>query len=127
MFNNLGIQWAGTLLGCLAAICVPIPVCFYLFGKKLRQKSKFAPTMKPVKKDDEEESIGSESAEDDEDHQHGMSALHATRSVAHHEYPQRSRTRTRSDPTSRPNGTGVNSGSSNPAEGVTSRDVEKQV
>ena len=97
MFNNLGIQWAGTLLGCLAAICVPIPVCFYLFGKKLRQKSKFAPTMLPPKKQDEEESTGDDSESMDDDHQHGMSALHATRSMAHHELPQRYRTRTQSD------------------------------
>ena len=54
MFNNLGIQWAGTLLGCLAAVMVPIPVCFYLFGKKLRAKSKYSPTMmlKPPPPDD---------------------------------------------------------------------------
>lgn len=43
MFNNMGIQWAATLLGCLAVVMIPIPVCFYLFGKKLRMKSTFAP------------------------------------------------------------------------------------
>ncbi|KAA8647872.1 hypothetical protein EYZ11_011368 [Aspergillus tanneri] len=43
MFNNMGIQWAATLLGCLATILVPIPICFYFFGKKLRMRSKFAP------------------------------------------------------------------------------------
>jgi DHA1 family multidrug resistance protein-like MFS transporter len=40
MFNNLGIQWAGTLLGCLAAIMVPIPVVFYIWGHKIRGWSK---------------------------------------------------------------------------------------
>lgn len=44
MFNNLGIQWAGTLLGCLAAIMIPIPIAFYIYGPKLRRKSKFTPT-----------------------------------------------------------------------------------
>ena len=88
MFDNLGIQWAGTLLGCLATVCIPIPVCFYLFGKKLRQKSKFAPTMKPPKKDEEDVDTGS-----DDDHQHDMSALHATRTQAHHELPSKTRTR----------------------------------
>jgi hypothetical protein len=106
MFNNLGIQWAATLLGCLAAICVPIPICFYLFGKKLRQKSKFAPTMAPKKPVDEEESVGEESEDGSvgDDNQHGMSALHATRSIAHHDMPQRYRTRTRtiSDPQQNP-------------------------
>ncbi|KAI0181523.1 MFS general substrate transporter [Hypoxylon sp. FL1284] len=44
MFNGLGIEWASTLLGCVAAILVPIPVIFYLYGHKIRAKSKFAPT-----------------------------------------------------------------------------------
>ncbi|KZF25574.1 MFS multidrug transporter [Xylona heveae TC161] len=51
MFNNLGIQWAATLLGCLAAIMVPIPIVFYKYGHKIRQRSKFAPTF--PKEDDE--------------------------------------------------------------------------
>jgi hypothetical protein len=60
MFNNLKIQWAGTLLGCLATAMVPIPVCFYLFGKKLRARSKFNPTMmlKPPPVDDSAEDEG---------------------------------------------------------------------
>ncbi|KAH9907885.1 MFS general substrate transporter [Xylariomycetidae sp. FL2044] len=44
MFNGLGIEWAATLLGCVAAILVPIPVVFYLYGHKIRAKSRFAPT-----------------------------------------------------------------------------------
>lgn len=48
MFQNLGIQWASTLLGCLAAVLVPIPVGFYFFGKRLRMKSKFAPFFEPA-------------------------------------------------------------------------------
>jgi MFS transporter, DHA1 family, multidrug resistance protein len=43
-FDNLGIQWAGTLLGCLAAVMIPIPFIFYRWGPKIRAKSKFAPT-----------------------------------------------------------------------------------
>ncbi|KAI2870257.1 hypothetical protein CBS76997_5599 [Aspergillus niger] len=43
MFVNLGVQWAGTLLGCLAAIMIPIPVGFIMFGPALRRRSKFAP------------------------------------------------------------------------------------
>lgn len=45
MFNNMGIQWAATLLGCVATALVPIPVIFYLYGKRLRMKSRFAPTL----------------------------------------------------------------------------------
>lgn len=45
MFNGMGIQWASTLLGCVAAALVPIPVLFYMYGAKIRQRSQFAPTM----------------------------------------------------------------------------------
>ena len=44
MFKALGINWAGTLLGCVAVVLVPIPVIFYKYGAKIRAKSKFAPT-----------------------------------------------------------------------------------
>lgn len=47
MFHSLGVNWAGTLLGCVALVLVPIPVCFLIFGQKIREKSPFAPTMKP--------------------------------------------------------------------------------
>ena len=48
MFQGMGIQWASTLLGCVAAALVPIPVLFYLYGHKLRAKSKFAPGPPPA-------------------------------------------------------------------------------
>ncbi|KAI9734851.1 MAG: hypothetical protein M1834_001930 [Cirrosporium novae-zelandiae] len=44
MFDSLGVQWAGTLLGCIAAALIPIPALFYIYGARIRQKSKFAPT-----------------------------------------------------------------------------------
>ncbi len=44
MFVNMEIQWAATLLGCIAAILVPVPIFFYIYGPRLRQKSKWAPT-----------------------------------------------------------------------------------
>lgn len=77
MFNNLGIQWAGTLIGCIAVVLVPIPVLFIKFGPRLRQKSRFAPTMK--RKPAEPES-GSGSDDNDD---HSFVALAATRSRAH--------------------------------------------
>ncbi|KAF2120475.1 major facilitator superfamily [Lophiotrema nucula] len=46
MFQGMGINYAATLLGCIAAVLVPVPVWFYLRGAKLREKSKFAPTPK---------------------------------------------------------------------------------
>lgn len=49
MFVNLGVQWAGTLLGCLALIMIPIPLAFIKWGPALRKKSKFAPTFEPAR------------------------------------------------------------------------------
>ncbi|KAI9835536.1 MAG: hypothetical protein M1819_001987 [Sarea resinae] len=43
MFNGMGIEWASTLLGCVAVVLVPIPVFFYVYGRKIRARSKFAP------------------------------------------------------------------------------------
>jgi DHA1 family multidrug resistance protein-like MFS transporter len=54
MFKALGVNWAGTLLGCVALCLVPIPVCFYIYGEKIRRKSAFAPT-KPLEPVSEEE------------------------------------------------------------------------
>ncbi|KAL2857325.1 major facilitator superfamily domain-containing protein [Aspergillus pseudoustus] len=45
MFVNMGVQWAGTLLGCLSAIMIPIPLAFIAWGPKLRRKSRFAPQL----------------------------------------------------------------------------------
>lgn len=43
MFNGIGINWSMTLLGCVAALLVPLPVVFLIWGPKLRKLSKFAP------------------------------------------------------------------------------------
>ncbi|KAJ9626559.1 hypothetical protein H2203_004192 [Taxawa tesnikishii (nom. ined.)] len=44
MIEGMGVQWAGTLLGCVAMLLVPLPIIFYTRGARIRQKSKFAPT-----------------------------------------------------------------------------------
>lgn len=55
MFDTLGVDWAGSLLGFLAVAFLPIPFLFYAFGPRLRKMSKYAPTdLKVPKKDDEE-------------------------------------------------------------------------
>ena len=74
MFNGMGIEWAATLLGLLATCMVPIPVLFYIYGKRLRAKSKFSPTMmlKPPPADDSES----------EDEEPQMVAVMASRSHA---------------------------------------------
>lgn len=45
MFNGLGVQWAGSLLGFVALALVPIPVIFWKYGARIRARSSFAPTM----------------------------------------------------------------------------------
>lgn len=58
-----GIQWAGTLLACVALALVPLPVLFYLKGAKIREKSKFAPTFSQSNKDDHVEDQESDDLE----------------------------------------------------------------
>lgn len=48
MFDGMGIQWAGTLLGCVAVVLAPIPFVFYKYGAQIRQKSAYAPTAPPT-------------------------------------------------------------------------------
>ncbi|KAI0200583.1 polyamine transporter 1 [Astrocystis sublimbata] len=44
LFKGIGIQWASTLLGGVAALLVPIPVLFLIYGHRIRAKSAYAPT-----------------------------------------------------------------------------------
>lgn len=39
LYASLGANWAGTLLGLLEVVCIPIPFVFYLYGHKIREKS----------------------------------------------------------------------------------------
>jgi DHA1 family multidrug resistance protein-like MFS transporter len=41
LFHNLGVQWANTLLGCIATILILAPVLLYFYGDKIRAKSRF--------------------------------------------------------------------------------------
>lgn len=43
MFDKLGVQWACTLIGCLALLLAPLPYVFWKMGPRIRAKSKFAP------------------------------------------------------------------------------------
>ncbi|KAK5105807.1 hypothetical protein LTR62_002130 [Meristemomyces frigidus] len=43
MFDGIGINWGMTLLGCVAALFIPVPFILYTKGKSIRAKSKFAP------------------------------------------------------------------------------------
>lgn len=39
MYASLGPNWAGTLLGVLEVLIVPIPFVFYKYGHRIRMKS----------------------------------------------------------------------------------------
>lgn len=53
MYETLGPHWAGTLLGLLEAICIPIPFIFYRYGGKIRQKSTLIRQMRENKEKQE--------------------------------------------------------------------------
>jgi hypothetical protein len=44
MIEGMGVGPAGSLLGAVALALVPMPVLFYYYGARLREKSTFAPT-----------------------------------------------------------------------------------
>lgn len=65
MFEGMGIQWAATLLGCVAAALAPIPFVFHKYGSRIRAKSAYAPTFAapPVPAAQEEEETGDSATE----------------------------------------------------------------
>lgn len=54
MFDAMGVNYAGTLLGGVAVLLVPIPAAFYYYGGKIRARSAYAPTAKPSQETDDE-------------------------------------------------------------------------
>ena len=42
MFHNLGVGWAGSVLGFIAVGLIPIPFLFYIFGKRIRARGKWS-------------------------------------------------------------------------------------
>jgi DHA1 family multidrug resistance protein-like MFS transporter len=51
----LGVNWASTLLGCVAILMVPLPIIIYVYGPRIRAKSKFATVHMALDIDDERE------------------------------------------------------------------------
>ncbi|KKZ67646.1 hypothetical protein EMCG_06706 [[Emmonsia] crescens] len=41
MYERLGVDWAGSLLGFLALALVPLPIALYIYGAKIRSMSRF--------------------------------------------------------------------------------------
>jgi MFS transporter, DHA1 family, multidrug resistance protein len=44
MYHRLGVPWATSLLAFLCLAFLPVPVLFYIYGTKIRERSKFTPT-----------------------------------------------------------------------------------
>ncbi len=42
--HNLGVRWATSLLAFLCIAFIPAPILFYIYGARIRAKSKFIPT-----------------------------------------------------------------------------------
>ena len=42
MFHKLGVAWASTVLGIIAVCLTPIPFMFYVFGPRIRARSKWS-------------------------------------------------------------------------------------
>ncbi|PVI05586.1 bicyclomycin resistance protein [Periconia macrospinosa] len=43
MYHSLGVAWASSVLAFLCVALFPVPFLFYVFGKKIRQKSRYSP------------------------------------------------------------------------------------
>ncbi|EPS27688.1 hypothetical protein PDE_02632 [Penicillium oxalicum 114-2] len=50
MYDSLGANWSGTLLGLLEVAIIPIPIIFYKYGYKIRMKSTLIVRMQEDKK-----------------------------------------------------------------------------
>ncbi|MCJ1248048.1 hypothetical protein MMC30_005263 [Trapelia coarctata] len=48
MYANLGVPWATSVLAFLTLAMFPVPVLFFIYGKKIRTLSKFSPTEKKM-------------------------------------------------------------------------------
>ncbi|KAH8643388.1 putative transporter [Alternaria alternata] len=44
MYHNLGVPWASSLLAFICVVFLPVPILFYVYGARIRKKSKWAPT-----------------------------------------------------------------------------------
>ena len=44
LYHTLGVAWSTSLLGFLTVAFFPVPILFFIYGKKIRQMSKYSPT-----------------------------------------------------------------------------------
>ncbi|KAJ5537147.1 hypothetical protein N7513_010333 [Penicillium frequentans] len=43
MYDNLGVDWASSVLGFITVAMIPIPILFFFYGAKIRAMSRFSP------------------------------------------------------------------------------------
>jgi len=41
-YQNMGVHWTLTILGGISCLMVPVPYVFYIYGPKIRAKSRYA-------------------------------------------------------------------------------------
>ena len=44
LYHTLGVAWATSLLGFLTIAFFPVPILFFIYGKRIREMSKYSPT-----------------------------------------------------------------------------------
>lgn len=42
MFEQLGVEWASTVFACIAAVMIPVPFLFFVWGKKVRARGEWS-------------------------------------------------------------------------------------
>ncbi len=66
MFTALGIGGGGSLIGGVACLLAVIPFAFYKYGRRIRVRSRFAPTAeRPVRGDEEKGEPGDDKRQSD--------------------------------------------------------------
>lgn len=80
MFAALGVNWTGTLLGCVATVLVPIPAVFWYYGERIRARSAYAPTAGPLGISDALDEDESHDEADTQGEGTGLEAIEKSRS-----------------------------------------------
>ncbi len=63
MYENLGTQWASSVPAFLGLVCAPLPFLFYRWGKRLRERSKYASEAKRIMGDMMKRHVDTDSVE----------------------------------------------------------------
>ncbi|KAJ5587703.1 Efflux pump bik6 [Penicillium hispanicum] len=42
MYHNIGVDWGTTIFGCVSAVLIPVPFCFFFWGKRIRARGEWS-------------------------------------------------------------------------------------